>query len=140
MRNIEPDAGELLVKALDLAVGASALARYATEHTSDARLRHTFRRFASTSAHQERALRQQLARTAGQPGGAPGVWGAAGYAGLALAAFAALGLVLAVAARRWGSASGGTGTSGAGGAGAASGTLDGAFGAFGAGRGVSSPR
>ena len=137
MRNIEPDAGELLVKALDLAVGASALARYATEHTSDARLRQTFRRFASTSAHQERALRQQLARTAGQPGGSSGVWVAAGYAGLALAALAALGLVFAVAARRWGSASSGTGASGAG---AAPGPLDGAFGAFGAGRGVSSPR
>jgi hypothetical protein len=144
MRNIEPDAGELLVKALDLAVGASALARYATEHTSDARLRRLFRRFASTSAHQERALRKQLARTSGQPGGSPGLWAAAGYVGLGLAAVAALGLGIALAGRRWGGGPGGSGrsgSSGAGDAGAAAGPLSGGRdGAFSAGRGVSSPR
>jgi hypothetical protein len=140
MRNIEPDAGELLVKALDLAVGASALARYATEHTSDARLRRLFRRFASTSAHQERALRQQLARTSGQPGGSPGLWAAAGYVGLGLAAVAALGLGIALAARRWGGGPGGPGSSGAAG-GAAAGSLSGGRdGAFSAGRGIFSPR
>ncbi len=62
MTTAEPDASELLVKALDLAVGASALARYASRHTTDARLRRLFRQFATTSEHQERLLREQLAR------------------------------------------------------------------------------
>ena len=77
MRNFEPDAGELLAKALDLAVGASALARYATEHTSDARLR-------TPSAGSRVRARTKSAPCAsswrgrpGQPGGSSGVWGAA---------------------------------------------------------------
>ncbi|MDQ3702128.1 MAG: hypothetical protein M3442_14585 [Chloroflexota bacterium] len=60
MSTVEPDASELLVKALDLAVGASALARYAFRHTEDAKLRRLFRQFASTSEHQEQLLREQL--------------------------------------------------------------------------------
>jgi hypothetical protein len=139
MRNIEPDASELLVKALDLAVGASALARYASEHTSDASLRRLFRQFASTSAHQERALRQQLARTAGQPGGSPGPREVAGYAGLVLVAVAALGLGVAVLARRRGGGGGGPGSSGDAG-GAARAMTGGLDGAYSIGRGVSSPR
>ena len=142
MRNVEPDATELLVKALDLAVGASALSRYASEHTSDARLRRLFRQFASTSAHQERALRRQLARTAGQPGAAPGLRQVAGLAGLGLAAVAALGLGIAVFARRWGGGgANGPGSAGSHGPDGPAGTLiGGRDGAFDAARGVSSPR
>jgi hypothetical protein len=84
MRNVEPDAGELLVKALDLAVGASALARYGAGHTGDPRLRRLFRQFASTSEQQERVLRQQIARSAS---------GSRGPGGRAIATFALMGLV-----------------------------------------------
>jgi ferric-dicitrate binding protein FerR (iron transport regulator) len=138
MRNVEPDATELLIKALDLAVGASALSRYASQHTSDARLRRLFRQFANTSSHQERALRRQLARTAGPPGAAPGRRQVAGLAALGLAVVAALGLGIAVFARRWGGGGNGPGGTGARGpAGTQSGGRDGAFGAA---RGVSSLR
>ena len=141
MRNIEPDATELLVKALDLAVGASALSRYASQHTSDARLRRLFRQFASTSAHQERALRRQLARTAGQSGAAPGLRQVAGLAGLGLAAVAAFGLGIAVFARRWGGGTHGPGAAGSPGPAGPAGTLiGGRDGAFDAAQGVSGPR
>jgi hypothetical protein len=98
MRNVEPDAGELLVKALDLAVGASALARYGAGHTGDPRLRRLFRQFASTSEQQERVLRQQIARSAGA-GGGPGGREIATYALLGLGAVALLGAALAYALR-----------------------------------------
>jgi hypothetical protein len=139
MRNAEPDAGELLVKALDLAIGASDLARYAAKHTADARLRRLFRQFASSSEHQERALREQLARTAGEAG-RPGAREVATYVALGLAAVAALGVGLALAARMRGtpgpfdrSAGGPAGSSGRG-------YLGGSDGAVGPGRGVSSTR
>src|SRR5262249_41486242 len=89
MRDFEPDAGELLVKALDLAVGAADLARYAAAHTADARLRRLFRQFASTSEHQERALRRQLAR-AGSGSARPSRGEVAPYAALGLGVVAAL--------------------------------------------------
>jgi hypothetical protein len=90
MRNVEPDAGELLVKALDLAVGASALARYGAGHTGDPRLRRLFKQFASTSEQQERVLRQQIARSAGGRSG-PGGRQVATYTLLGLGAAALLG-------------------------------------------------
>jgi hypothetical protein len=98
MRNVEPDAGELLLKALDLAVGASALARYGAGHTRDARLRRLFKQFASTSEQQERVLRQQIARSAGGRSG-PGGREIATYALLGLGAVALLGAALAYALR-----------------------------------------
>jgi hypothetical protein len=94
MRNVEPDAGELLVKALDLAVGASALARYGAGHSGDRRLRRLFKQFASTSEQQERVLRQQIARTAGGRSG-PGGREIATYALVGLVAVALLGAVFA---------------------------------------------
>ncbi|HEX2032941.1 MAG TPA: hypothetical protein VHS99_02035 [Chloroflexota bacterium] len=60
MSTVEPDAGELLVKALDLAVGGVALARYAATHTADARLRRIFKQLAMASEHQEKLLRRYL--------------------------------------------------------------------------------
>jgi hypothetical protein len=140
MRNAEPDAGELLVKALDLAVGASDLARYAATHTADARLRRLFRQFASSSEHQERVLREQLGRTAGEAG-RPGGRLVATYVALGLAAAAALGVGLAIAARIRGGTPGPSdrsagrppGTSGRG-------IFGGSDGAVGPGRGVSTAR
>lgn len=58
------DPSELLAKALDLAVGGLALARYAATHTGDRRLQRTFRKVAATSEHQAQVLRGQLAELA----------------------------------------------------------------------------
>jgi hypothetical protein len=96
MRNVEPDAGELLVKALDLAVGASALARYGAGHTGDPRLRRLFRQFASTSEQQERVLRQQIARSASGSSG-PGGRELVAYALVGLGAVALVGGAIAYA-------------------------------------------
>jgi hypothetical protein len=98
MRNVEPDAGELLVKALDLAVGASALARYGAGHTGDRRLRRLFQQFASTSEQQERVLRQQIARSAGGRSG-PGGREIATYVLAGLVAVALLGAAFAYVMR-----------------------------------------
>ena len=55
------DPGELLAKALDLAVGSVGLARYAANQTGDRRLRRTFQHLAHTGEQQARALRRELA-------------------------------------------------------------------------------
>ena len=55
------DPGELLAKALDLAVGSVTLARYAAGQTRDRHLRRTFHRLASTGEHQASVLRRELA-------------------------------------------------------------------------------
>jgi hypothetical protein len=140
MRNAEPDAGELLVKALDLAVGASDLARYAATHTADAHLRRLFRQFASSSEHQERVLREQLARSAGGSG-RPEARTVATYVALGLAAAAILGAGLAVAARIRGATPGPSdGSAGRPARASGRGFLGGQDGAVGPGRGVSSTR
>jgi hypothetical protein len=61
---LDADPSELLAKALDLAVGGLALARYAATHTTDRRLRRTFQRVAASSGLQAQVLREQLAELA----------------------------------------------------------------------------
>lgn len=58
----EPSA--LLAQALDLVVGAVALARYSSGHSADPGLRRTFGDLATTGEHQAQVLRAQLARHA----------------------------------------------------------------------------
>jgi hypothetical protein len=67
----EPDTRELLAQALDLVVGAASLARYASSRAADVRQRRVFQHVAAVGQHQERLLKEQLARYAGaaNPGG-----------------------------------------------------------------------
>ncbi|MGH2353355.1 MAG: hypothetical protein ACRDJN_17260 [Chloroflexota bacterium] len=117
MRDIEPDAGELLVQALDLAIGGVTLARYAAAHTADARLRRLFRQFAATSEQQERVLRQQLAAYAAESsrsaGGRTMAAVAVGAAGL-MAILAAVFLAARATGKGWGRGATPSGRSGAG--------------------------
>ena len=61
----EPDAGELLVRALDQVVGGIALARYAAAQTRNSGLKGVFQNLVETGERQERLLRRQLS---GYPG------------------------------------------------------------------------
>jgi hypothetical protein len=61
MSHLQPDAGELLVPALDQVVGGIALARYAAGRTDDAALKHLFRRLVISGEAQEQLLRRYLA-------------------------------------------------------------------------------
>jgi hypothetical protein len=98
-RGLEPDASELLAKALDLAVGGVALARYAAGHTSDRRLQRTFRHLAASGEHQAQVLRERLAEMTlpadELPSGGRRWWLIAGVAaGLGTAAVAAGGFLV----------------------------------------------
>lgn len=65
MSRVEPDAGELLVRALDQVLGGVALARYAATQTEEPGLKRFFQRLATAGEREERLLRRQLAGYAG---------------------------------------------------------------------------